>query len=332
MKQTAIAPANIAFLKYWGKKDERANLPWTDTISMTMDRCTTKTTVDFDTSYKKDSLSVSFYNQEESEVRDQKKKQKVFDLISRIRTEAGIQTYARVVSENSFPSDAGIAASASAFAALTVAAAAAAGLQLSERELTLLARLGSGSACRSIPDGYVLWKKGSSHETSYAKSLYPPSYWNLCDLVAVVDPGKKAFSSTEGHEYAPTSEFFNERIKHLPKRVSLLKEALKKKDFELLGTLIEEEARSMHAIALSSQPPIVYWNDGTKQIISCLLELRKTHLLGYYTMDAGPNVHIICQQKDAGNITKYIEQLDQVQMVLTNRPCEGAHLVEEHLF
>src|SRR5690348_6851267 len=168
MKATAIAPANIAFIKYWGKKDAGLRLPYNPSISMNLNGATTTTTVEFSGSNTKDSVELleeGGFHQEETI--------RVIQHLDIIRQKAGVKTYARVATKNTFPRATGAASSASGFAALTVAAAEALGMKLSEKELTMLARLGSGSACRSIPDGFVKWEAGETSEASFAHSLYP---------------------------------------------------------------------------------------------------------------------------------------------------------------
>lgn len=148
MKSTAVAPANIAFIKYWGKADEEPRLPLNASLSMNLSACTTTTTVEFSPEFIDDQVSEGF------------DKKRIITHIDRLRKAAGIGLRATISTKNSFPTSSGVASSASGFAALTVAAAAALSLELTEKELTLFARLGSGSACRSIPDGFVEWKKG----------------------------------------------------------------------------------------------------------------------------------------------------------------------------
>src|SRR3989344_2439626 len=175
MKSTAIAPSNIAFTKYWGRKDEKLRLPMNGSISMCLSNLLTTTTVEFSEKLKADDIIINGERREKEAL-------KVSKHLDRIRKLAGISTYAKVVSQNSFPTATGLSSSASGFAALTVAGAKAAGLNLSEKELSILARQGSGSACRSIPDGFVEWIDGDTSETSYAISLYPPEHWHIVDV------------------------------------------------------------------------------------------------------------------------------------------------------
>ena len=186
-KATAVAPSNIAFIKYWGTKDEVLRLPKNGSISMNLSNLLTTTTVEFSNAFKKDEVVLN--GKKEDIVGSRTVKH-----LDRIRNLAKFKTKAKVVTENNFPSGTGLSSSASGFAALTVAGASAAGLHLSKKELSILARQGSGSACRSIPDGFVEWLDGDTSDTSYAISLYPADYWDIVDVVAVVSKNKKEVS------------------------------------------------------------------------------------------------------------------------------------------
>ncbi len=302
MKATAVAPANIAFIKYWGRKDAELRIPYHPSISMNLSDCTTKTTVEFSSDYEKDIVSEGF---------DEKR---IIDHLDRIRERAGVKMFAQVTTKNSFPKSAGIASSASGFAALTVAAAAALGLTLSEKELSSFARLGSGSACRSIPDGFVKW------EDEFAYSLYPHTYWDLRDILVIVENKAKDTSSSVGHDAASTSPLFQKRLQALPARIARCEDALRTKDFKKLGEVIEEDCLDMHHVMQTQTPPLHYWTDKTQQVID---EVKKSTLPVYFTVDAGPNVHFICEAKNEEKITSMLRNYT----VIVNKPSEGAHIL-----
>lgn len=306
MKATAQAPANIAFIKYWGKKDTRLHVPYNASISMNLSGCTTTTTVEFSENFGEDVVSEGF------------NKKRIVEHIDRLRTLAGIQLRVRVTTKNSFPTSAGIASSASGFAALTVAAASALGLKLSEKELTGLARLGSGSASRSIPDGFVKW------EDSFAYSLYPPEYWDIRDILLIVDQSKKHVSSAVGHEGATTSPYFPTRLEAVPRRIMRIEEALKTKNFRLFGEVIEEDCLDMHHVMQTQNPPLFYWNNATKIIMNSVYRWRKAAIPVYFTIDAGPNVHLICEGKDEKRVT---DTIGNTYQIIVNKPAKGAHVL-----
>lgn len=335
LKATAISPANIAFIKYWGRKEgteDKDIIPSNNSISMNIDNCRTTTTVEFSSDQKEDEVWIKFFGKDFQRVTGSQF-ERVIAHVNRFRQLNNCNLKIKVVSENSFPSDAGIAASASGFSALTMALAGVFKMKLGLKELSILTRIaGSGSACRSVIDGFVEWHGGVNNETSYSKQLFPPDWWNLADLVVVVKDEKKEFSSLQGHALAHTSPFFNHRLKLLKKRIPLVRQAIRKRNLLALGELIEKEAVEMHLIAMSSKPPIFYWNEGTLEIIHFLRKIRKNGLLGYFTIDAGPNVHIICLQKDIEKIDKEVKRLKNVLFTIKNKPCKGARLVDNHLF
>ncbi len=293
---------------------------------MNLSNCLTTTTVEFNPRFRSDKVFING-----KEVKDDKKF-RVLKIIDLVREKSGVVWGVRVSSNNNFPSDAGIASSASGFSALALGASVAAGLSLSQKELSILARIGSGSASRSVIDGFAEWLKGKNNNSSYAVQIADSDYWDLRDIVVVVEAEKKKKSSTEGHEIALTSPFYKARQKVLPKRVREIKKALLSKNLRKFGELLEEEAIELHIIAMTSKPSIFYWNKGTVEAMNNVKELREKGLLAYFTMDAGPNVHVICLSKDAHRINRVLKRLPEVLFTIINKPAVGSRLVSKHLF
>jgi len=233
-----------------------------------------------------------------------------------------------VISENSFPVGAGLASSASGFAALSLAASKAAGLELSQRELSILARFGSGSACRSIPGGFTEWAAGTSSEESFARQIAPPEHWDLRDVIAIVSRAPKRVGSTEGHALAPSSPFFQARLASVADRLPQARAALLESDLATLGRLIEEDAVSMHAVMMTSRPPIYYWLPGSIQLIHEAQNWRAGGLEVYFTFDAGPNVHLICQAADQAEVERQLKDIEGVLEVIASGPGPGARVIE----
>lgn len=326
MKATAVAPANIAFIKYWGKADDELRLPLNSSISMNLSGANTVTTVEFRPELSRDEVIILDGDFSDQEIG------RIVKSLNFIRNNANAHVFARVATKNTFPKGAGAAASASGFAALTVAGFAALGITLSEKELTVIARQGSGSACRSIPDGFVEWKKGSDPDSSYAYSLYPSTYWDLRDVLVIVDYRMKKISTTEGQTGVKTSPFWQERIAGIPKKMTAIKAALKAKDFRMLGEIMEEDCLNMHHVMQTQSPPVYYWNDVTKTIMDAVVGWRKQGLGVYFTIDAGPNVHLICEAKDEAAVVKKAQTVAGVENIIANKPARGAHLIDNHLF
>lgn len=325
-KATAVAPSNIAFIKYWGrKKDPKLRLPENGSISMNVSNLLTTTTMEFNNTLKDDSV---VFNGEKQSIENNR----ALTHIDRIRKIAGITTKVKIVTENNFPTGTGLSSSASGFAALTVAGAAAAGLNLSEKELSILARQGSGSACRSIPDGFVEWLDGGTSETSYSKSLYPKEYWDLVDVVAVTSTGKKDVPSSTGHTLAQSSIFFPTRKKNMKEKIVLCKKYLAEKKFQKLGEVIEAEALELHAIYLTSHPSLIYLLPSTLRVMHAVKQWRADGLPVYFTLNTGQDIHLICEKKNAKKVAAIAGKIEGVQKTIINEASDGARLIEKHLF
>lgn len=326
-RATAVACSNIAFVKYWGKRDEALRLPLNSSLSMALSQATTTTTVAFDAHLPQDEVVI------DGQPAPPRVQLRVVCHLDRVRKVAGMAKHARVVSRNSFPRDAGIASSASGFAALTVAAVEAAEQELTDETLSRLARLGSGSAARSIPAGFCEWHAGRGHESSWAEQFAPPQHWpGLRDIVAVLTRAPKPVSSSEGMALARTSPHFETRLALIPERLERIRRAIMERDLTTLGETSEEEAIELHLVAMSSRPPIYYWRPETMAVIHQVLSWRCAGLGVYFTLDAGPNVHLLCGEKDAGAIVASLEEMAEVQQIIVNAPGPGAHLCSEHLF
>lgn len=326
MKATARAPANIAFIKYWGRKDEKVRLPANDSIAMNLSNVTTTTTVEFLPHLKSDEIEMI------GEKLNKEGKNRIVTHLERIRQLAEIRTFAKVKTKNNFPKGTGIASSASGFAALTLAAAVAAELKLAQKELSIIARQGSGSACRSIPDGFVEWKAGSSSETSYAYSLYPPNWWDVKDIIVIIGEASKKVSSSEGHVLAESSPFYRPRILGMKDKIKNLERALNEKNFKRFGEIVEEEAINMHAVMMTSQQGLFYWLPKTMEIILDCQTWRDEGISVYFTIDAGPNVHLICREKDEGRVRERLRKIRGIKKIIVNKPTRGVRVIFKHLF
>lgn len=229
---------------------------------------------------------------------------------------AQINDRAEVMTENNFPSGAGIASSASAFAALALAGSKAAGLNLSEPELSRLARRGSGSASRSVPGGFVEWQMGTNDEDSYAFSIAPPDHWKLADCVAIVSAAHKKTGSTEGHALAPTSPLQAARVSDTPRRLEICRSAILHRDFEMLANIVELDSDMMHAVMTTSTPALRYWKPASLGVMDAVRQWRSEGLAVCYTVDAGPNVHVICPETEARVVDKKLREIEGVTNVL----------------
>ena len=324
MTATARAGSNIAFIKYWGNKDDGLNLPMNGSISMTLDAAHTTTTVTFDPTLTQDTFTLN------GQLADIEAAARVTDHLNHLRRMAAFNLYASIRSENSFPTGAGIASSASGFAALTVAAAAAMGLALSNVELSRIARLGSGSASRSIDGGFVEWHAGDSHTASFAEPIAPSDYWDLVDIIAIVSDEHKRYGSSVGHTLAHSSPFFRARLRSVDESLAQVRQAILSRDFHRLGALMEAEAIQLHVTAMTSSPSVLYWQAGTLNIIHALRKWRQSDpaLAGYFTIDAGANVHIIAERSSAYMLQAKLMGIEGVKKTLVSGIGQGARLIE----
>jgi diphosphomevalonate decarboxylase len=328
MKATSVAPANIAFIKYWGKTDPETRIPQNNSISMNLSRMTTTTTVEFSQSFASDDVIF-----DGEKMVTEKERARVVATLDRVRENGGSRLRAKVKTRNTFPKAVGIASSASGFASLTQAALAALGTTLPEKDLSMLARLSSGTAARSIPDGFVEWDKGTGPGDSYAYSIYEPGYWDICDVVAVVSKSMKKISSTEGHALAVTSPFYGIRMEGMDKKLTAIKASMDSKNFSVFGRIIEDEAMNMHAVCMTSAPPILYWESTTVTVVKNVMHWRETREIeSYVTIDAGPSVHVICRTTDSDTIAARLKSVPGVIDAVINHPARGARITGEHLF
>ena len=319
---TARACSNIAFIKYWGDQDPCLRIPANGSLSMNLAGLHTETRVTFEAALPADTLVINGQPILGIGL------QRVADLLDCVRQMAGVGLYARVDSSSNFPIGAGIASSAAAFAALSLAASAAAGLPLSERELSRLARSGSGSACRSVPGGFVEWQAGSTDEDSYAFSIAPREHWALVDCIVIVSQAHKPVGSTAGHALALTSPIQAARVADAPRRLEICRQAILQRDFPTFAEMIELDSNLMHAIMITSTPPLLYWQPATLAVMHAVPRWRQDGLPAAYTIDAGPNVHVLTPEGYAGEVADRLRRIPGVEQVLEAAPGGPALLLE----
>jgi len=318
---TAQASPNIAFIKYWGNRDNILRLPMNGSISMNLDGLYTRTTVSFQPSLPFDELIINGHEVTGPGL------DRVAYILDIVRGMADIHERAEIMSENNFPSGAGIASSASAFGALALAGSKAAGLNLSEPELSRLARRGSGSASRSIPGGFVEWQVGTTDDDSFAFSIAEPDHWKLVDCIAIVSAAHKKTSSTEGHSIAPTSPLQVARIVDAPRRLEICRNAILNRDFDSFASIVELDSDMMHAVMMTSTPALHYWKPGSLDVMNSVRAWRVEGLQACYTVDAGANVHVICPEAEAHTVDKRLHEIKGVENVLVARAGGPAKII-----
>lgn len=321
---TAVAHPNIALVKYWGKRDGPLNLPATGSLSITLNQLSTRTTVMVGPSLKAHEVWFDGTANHAGAARATAH----VDLIAEL---AGSNSKAKVQTRNNFPTSAGLASSASGFAALTLAAARAYGLKLEASALSVLARRGSGSAARSIFGGFALMHKGVRDDGSdaFAQCLHEPEYWPLKVVVAVVDEGPKAVTSTGGMmSSAKTSAFYPQWVSSHADDLRLARLAVQDRDFEKLASVSEASCLKMHAVMMAGAPALIYWRPGTIQIIDTLRELQRSGIGVFFTIDAGPQVKAVCLPQHCDQVNAALSSLDCVSRTMVTGLGPGAYLEE----
>ena len=309
-RATARACSNIALVKYWGNRDEALRLPANPSVSFNLRELFTTTAIEFDPALQHDLVCIDGMRASA----DAHRRVGVFlDLVRNDDKSTNNRTmFASVVSHNNFPMGTGIASSASAFAALGVAACEALHLHKTEAGLSALARHGSGSASRSIPGGFVAWRDEA------AASIAPAEHWPLVDVIGIVSAREKRTGSTEGHALAPSSPLQAARVADAPRRFANCLAAIAQRDFAALADVIEQDALMMHSVMMTSVPPLLYLLPASLAIIHEVQAMRARGTPVAFTIDAGPNIHCICELRAASAVAHALGEIAGVERVLNS--------------
>jgi len=321
----AVAFANFALIKYWGKRDAALNLPDVGSISITLDSLWTRTRVALDPALEQDQFELDGK-------RDAPGSGRVAALLEKMREIGGSRVRAQVSSRNNFPTGAGLASSASGFAALVTAADRAYELGLTPARRSELARIGSGSAARSIFGGYVEMHRGRLPDgsDSVAEPLLASADWPLEVVIAVSDRGRKSVGSTEGMQRtAHTSPFYAAWVSNQPEDLAVARAAITARDFDALADISESSALAMHGLAMSARPGLLYFNATTMECLHRVRQLRAGGVPVFFTVDAGPQVKAICAPEAAGKVAAALDEVAGVTQILRAGLGSGAACVED---
>ena len=319
---TARSNVNVALVKYWGKRDQVLNLPATGSISLTLDGLSVEARVSFGDGTA-DELTI------DGEPARGDERARLVRFLDIVRDEAGRADPARVTTRSHVPRGAGLASSAAAFAALALASSRAAGLRLDTRALSALARRGSGSAARSIFGGFVEWHRGERPDgsDSIAEPLLAAAEWNLRVVVAITHSGPKAVSSRDGMARAAGSLLYPAWAASAPADLEEARAAIRARDLEALGSLAEHSALKMHAVGLAARPPLLYWRGATVECVHRVWSLRADGVPAFVTIDAGPQVKVLCRPDDATVVAAALAAVPGVERVVTCAPGGGAEVL-----
>jgi len=318
MRATAIAQPNIALIKYWGKRDHERNLPAVGSISVTLRDLFTTMQVELDDGLSYDKLIVNGAVDEAMLPR----LSACLDLVV-----GSGRPRAQIISKSNFPIAAGLASSASAFAAATMAAANAADKSFSLADLASLAGRASGSAARSLYGGFVELK--NSGDDIVVATLCESDSWPLTVVVAITESGPKAVGSTTAMELSrQTSPFYARWVEQQEHDLDMARDAIFRRDFEQLAAIAEHNCLKMHSVMWTSRPPTVYWNSATMRCLHTVRKLQGRGLSVFFTMDAGPQVKAICLPEHAEEVQKALAETAGVSDVMVSGLGEAARLAD----
>jgi diphosphomevalonate decarboxylase len=315
----AVAHANIALAKYWGKAHRARNLTAVPSLSLTLEALRTVTSVEFDPSLEHDELVL------DEQAAEGRPLERVTALLDAVRALGGTSASARVISKNEFPTAAGLASSASGFAALALAATRASGVELPLERVSSLARAASASASRSLFGGFVALLAGAEQ----AERVAAKDHWPLVMCIALTETGPKGVGSTDGMNHTElTSPYYPAWVQAAPKLYDEVRRAVEHRDLERLGVAMEQSTMMMHASMLAARPALIYWSPATISVVKRVRELRAKGVAAYLTMDAGPHVKVVASPSDGDAIEQYLMDTPGVQRVIQSRPGPDAFLLE----
>lgn len=321
---TARAHTNIALVKYWGKRSGARNLPATGSLSLTLDRFYTTTSVTLDAS-ESDELYIDGTPASALE------QSRASRFLSRVREIAGSRSPCRIDSTNCVPTAAGLASSASGFAALALAATTAYGMELSPRALSALAREGSGSAARSLFGGFVRMHRGKLDDgtDAIAEPLNVHANLDVSLVVVRCASGRKKDTSTDAMQHtAETSPYFSAWVNEHEADIESAMRALAEGNVAALGEVMEFSTLKMHASAMAARPAIWYFSPTTIGVMNEVKRLRSEGAQAWFTMDAGPHVKVLCPSGDAHTLAKQLSEVPNVEGVEIAKSGPDAHLCD----
>ena len=331
MKVTAHANINIALIKYWGKREEKLILPYNSSLSLTLADYGTTTTIEFNKKYKKDEFVLDGKRYLKGDEYD-----RVVGQLDLVRKQARFKSKAKIVSMNKVKTAAGLASSASGAAALAASASKAAGLNLSSKNLSIMTRQGSGSSTRSILGGFVEWTMGVKKDgsDSFAKQWFDENYWPQLRVLAVIVSffKKKVKSRTGMRQTVATCPYYECWLKTSGQDLIEIKKAIKAKDFVKMGEISEHNFLKLHALMMTTKPSIIYWLPKSVELIHLVRTWRDEGLSVYLTMDAGPQVKILCLQKDVKKIQARLKKISGICEVIELKLGKGVEYLDKHLF
>ena len=317
---TAIAHPNFALIKYWGKSNVSGNIPAMSSLAITLDSMTSETTVSFPNDLKKDTWILNGLEQPSlGQI------QLPCEYLKKI---SPIDQSCLIESNNNFPTAAGLASSASGVASLVSALNNVLETKLSNQQMIEVAMLGSGSAARSLFSGFVLLDVSENQVT--CETILEVEEWPLNVIVCVTSTHRKTISSRKGMEISrKTSPIYSDWVSNHHEDIKLARKAITEKNFHQLGKIAEQNCLKMHQVMKTSQPSIDYWNLATHVCIDNVKVMQKKGIPVFFTIDAGPQVKIICEPDVSNEVVSVMERVPGVQSIIESRLGKGARIIHE---
>jgi diphosphomevalonate decarboxylase len=251
-----------------------------------------------------------------------------------MRNYTGFKERLEVTTRKSFPVGSGLAGSAASASALAEAFAGLIGKTEDTKLKSIMARRGSGSASRSVFGGFVIWQKGNSDDTSYAKQLFNEHHWDLRNIIAIVSSSPKKIRSIDGMRLSKKTcpeQFYSEFVGVANHHIEQISKAVLERDIARLGVLYEKENYLFREVCLRTAPPLDYWTKVTDNILDKVASLRNDGVHAYAGTDAGPNVHVFTPSKHVERVIRTIQGAEGILDIIHCRVGKGSHLIEEHL-
>ncbi len=319
MKSSAVAHPIQGLIKYHGLKDETLRLPYHDSISVATSPTASHTTIEFG-NVKRDTAKVDGKDLVGREM------ERVLAVVNQVRRKAGVRDRFRMESENNFPSNVGLGASASGFAALAMSACEALGLGLSPQRISVLARRGAGSATRSVTGAFSRWKTGATDEDSYSYQIESEKF-QMGIVVALIP----AFKYTENaHKAVLGSPFFHSRLAYIHEALAEMESAIKKHNIEKIGMLAERDSLILHGITMTGLDEMILWRPETVRVILEVKKMRAEGIPAYFSIDTGATVYVNTEPERVKQVERRIKKLGI--KTLTCGVGGAARIVEDHLF
>ena len=318
----ACACANVALVKYWGKREPEANLPAVGSISLTLEGLEAHATISANPEVRFTSKGAPVTG---------KAYERMASFLDWTACKYDRETPLSVDITTNFPVAAGLASSAAIYCATAAAALSFLEVPCSHKELSTIARRGSGSASRSVFGGLVEWHRGDSDsgDDSFAEPLLPAEQWDLGMVVAILDEGQKKTSSRDAMQHvAETSPLYAGWIDAQQQDLEDMRAAIAARDLSTVGRITEESTLRMHAVTIAARPSVLYWQPATLQVMEAVRGLRHQGYEAYFTMDAGPQVKVLCRQADMTAVAEKLQGLSPVLRVLQARAGSGVRILE----